>query len=87
MSSVSLKGAMGNYYLAHVEGRQFPGLLIQGDSLKEIEGLVVSLVDSDGSDVEEHKFLMQEVLETIKGLTESYELMMNKAGLKLPYAK
>jgi hypothetical protein len=69
-----------------LEGRKFPGLLVQGDSLKQVEVLVEELMELRQRDaVDEFDEVLSEVAEVIKGLTESYESMMSEAQLALPY--
>jgi hypothetical protein len=76
----------GNYALVQVEGRRFPGLLIQGDSLSIVRAAVRELQASlEARDDEATGYAMQEVEETVSAMMESYETMMRHAGLTLPY--
>lgn len=76
----------GNYSLVKWEGRKFPGLSIQGDSLHilrqvleeaESELTTGSLVDA--------LFAVREALDTVISMDLSYREMMEKRGLRLPY--
>jgi hypothetical protein len=65
-----------------VEGRRFPGLLIQGDSLSIVRAVVRELQASlEARDDEAAGYAMREVEETVSAMVESYETMMRRAGL------
>jgi hypothetical protein len=76
----------GNHALVQLDGRKYPGLLVQGDSLKQVEAAVDDLIElrRQGEDGEFDEAL-REVAEVIKALTDSYESMMREANLGLPY--
>ena len=79
-------GRRGNYALAQLDGRKYPGLLIQGDSLKQVEVLVDEVIElRQQGEAGEFEEALQEVAEVIKGLVGSYESMMGEAQLRLPY--
>jgi len=63
----------GNLQLAQLEGRRFPGLLIQGDSLKTLlDDLMEEAPDSVAA-------------ERLSEWVGAYEAMMRDVGLHLPY--
>jgi hypothetical protein len=65
----------GNVHLAQVEGRKFPGLLIQGDSLYSLlEDLEEEAPDSVAA---------EKVLEWL----QTYEELMSRADRPLPYRR
>lgn len=67
--------ARGNLQLAHAEGRRFPGLLVQGDTLAALlEDLEAEAPNSHAS-------------ETVRGWLSTYEEMMAQHGLDLPYRR
>lgn len=79
-------GRRGNYALVQLDSRKFPGLLVQGDSLKQVEALVDELMElRQQGEAGEFDEAMQEVAEVIKGLVDSYESMMSEVRLRLPY--
>ncbi|WIV57225.1 DUF6959 family protein [Amycolatopsis nalaikhensis] len=63
-----------------LDGRKSPGLLMPGDSLKQVQDAVDELMELRG-----HDDALQEVAEAIKALSDSYESMMREANLRLPY--
>ena len=76
----------GNHALVQLEGRKYPGLLLQGDSLKQIEVVVDELVELRREDQgDEFDIALHEIVEVVKGLTGSYESMMKEKKLELPY--
>jgi uncharacterized protein DUF6959 len=79
-------GRRGNHALVQLDGRKYPGLLVQGDSLKQVETIVEDLVElrRQGEDGEFDEAL-HEVAEVVKALTDSYESMMREVNLDLPY--
>lgn len=77
----------GDFSLVKWAGRKFPGFLLQGDSLsiivsdlREVEDLLAN------DDIEEARFVAHELLLQFSAMQNSYEEMMKKAGLQLPYA-
>lgn len=66
-------GVCGNTQLIQGDGRRFPGLLVQGDSLS-------CLLD----DLEE-ELPRGHATRTVRELVAAYELMMADAGRELPY--
>ncbi|MFE3194249.1 DUF6959 family protein [Nocardia sp. NPDC059240] len=78
--------AQGNYALVKWEPRKFPGLSIQGDSLNILRG-VLEEAESElaAGNIEDALFTLREALETVTAMDLSYQDMMKKQGLKLPY--
>lgn len=85
-SFARVHGRRGNHALVQLDGRKYPGLLVQGDSLKQVESVVDDLMElrpqGEGDEFDE---ALREVVEVIKALTDSYESMMREANLDLPY--
>ncbi|MFJ9371657.1 DUF6959 family protein [Nocardia sp. NPDC101769] len=76
----------GNYSLVKWEGRKFPGLSIQGDSLHILrEVLEEAELELTRGRVADALFAVGEALETVTGMDLSYREMMEKRGLGLPY--
>ncbi|MFF0635015.1 DUF6959 family protein [Nocardia sp. NPDC004151] len=81
-----LLGVQGNYSLVRWEGRHFPGLSIQGDSLHILRA-VLEEAESEltvGS-LEDALFAVREALDTVIEMDLSYQDMMGQRNLKLPY--
>ncbi|MEV6769832.1 hypothetical protein AB0N05_14510 [Nocardia sp. NPDC051030] len=77
---------LGNYSLVKWEGRRFPGLTIQGDSLHVLrEVLEEAELELTRENAEDALFAIREALETVTGMDISYREMMEKRGLDLPY--
>jgi len=68
-------GARGNAGLAQLEGRRFPGFVVQGDTLA---GLLNDL---------EEEAPESRALETVRDWLAVYEEMMAERGLDLPYRR
>ena len=65
----------GNVQLAQVEGRRFPGLLVQGDTLST---LIADLEEEAPESFAHVK---------AQGWLRAYEEMMTEQGLDLPYSR
>jgi len=68
-------GSRGNLQLAQADGRRFPGLLVQGDTL-------ASLLEDLEEDAPESVALV-----TVRDWVLAYEEMMAAHGLGLPYRR
>lgn len=78
----------GYYSLVRWEGRKFPGLLIQGDTLWTVlETLKEAESELKRGNAEDAAYAIQEAREKIQGMSISYEEMMSNVGLNLPYVK
>jgi hypothetical protein len=76
----------GNFALAQIVGRRFPGLLIQGDSLSNIQVSVRELEAALLSgERESSEYALRDMMDTIDAMVDAYERMMGNAGLALPY--
>lgn len=77
-----------NCPVVQVEGRSFPGVLIQGDSLFSLYTAaekLLSLADTNGKnyDYDAAEFLR----DSLKGYLSVYEEVLAKKGMALPYVK
>ncbi|MFB8001338.1 DUF6959 family protein [Nocardia sp. NPDC056000] len=78
----------GGYSLVKWEGRKFPGLLVQGDTLWTVmETLNEAASSVEEGNLDDVEAAIQEAREALQSMLESYEYMMSAAGLKLPYFK
>ncbi|MEV0341965.1 hypothetical protein AB0H49_23360 [Nocardia sp. NPDC050713] len=76
----------GIYSLVAWEGRRFPGLLMQGDSLSILLAtLQEAASELRNGDVEDASFAVGEAVETVGSMIEAYERMMAACGRSLPY--
>ncbi|WP_164704447.1 DUF6959 family protein [Blastococcus litoris] len=75
MSMVRWLGVRGNVQLVHGEGRRFPGLLVQGDTLFNL------LEELESGAPDPH------AVETVRSWLSAYEEMMAEHGLDLPYSR
>lgn len=71
--SVELIELMGNIALAKIDTRQFPGLLVQGDSLS----ILLAELEEECPEAA--------ATENVRTWLDSYEKAMALHGLKLPY--
>jgi hypothetical protein len=75
-----------NLAIVRMPGRQFPSVVVQGDSLNILYGLAVSIlnraeVTSDTELIDEAKELTQ----LLAGRLQFYESTLQKHGISLPY--
>ena len=73
-----------NAVVVQLPERSFPGLLIQGDSLKNLQSLAASLrsLISDSSEVAD---LAEELEDLLSGYVAAYEQTLEASGIALPY--
>ncbi|WP_282777168.1 MULTISPECIES: hypothetical protein [unclassified Nocardia] len=81
-------GTQGDYSLIGWEGRRWPGLTIQGDTLRTlVEALTEAESELAGGNIEDAVYAIRESLEKVSGMSAAYEEMMSAAGWRLPYTK
>ena len=67
-------------------GRQFPGSLIQGDSLYILcSGINEAIRALDENDLEEARGCMTEVSDLLHGRLKHYKETLSEHGIKLPF--
>ena len=81
MNTARLLTEATNYAVVQLPGRKFPGVVVQGDSLKSL----VSLLEAAIADDSEHLDLIEETLDILKGAQSRYEATCSAAGIALPY--
>ncbi|WP_114955161.1 DUF6959 family protein [Sphingosinicella terrae] len=85
MSEVKLLSEPRNYAVVHLPGRQFPGVVFQGDSLQFlIRDLERAAAEQDPIERAEE---IDAVLERLKEVRAHYEAVMAREGVKLPYLR
>jgi hypothetical protein len=71
-----------------VPGRSFPGVVIQGDSLKSLFGIAEEIEKaSNTGDVDELRESIIALKNKLGGYLEEYEGVMKAHGRELPYVK
>jgi len=77
-----------NCPVVQVEGRSYPGVVIQGDSLFSLYSAAEQLFRSCEVDNEKYDYNAAEFLrDSLKGYLLVYEETLGKKGMKLPYFK
>ena len=74
-----------NYAVVQLPGRQFPGVVVQGDSLSTIVSILQEAKKQE--DPDERTDLISEVLDTLEASLENYKTVCHKAGLGLPFSE
>ncbi|MFE0106946.1 DUF6959 family protein [Streptomyces sp. NPDC059009] len=83
---IELLGESGNCALAARASRKFPGLLIQGDTLKSLKEVADDLLrEIDSGDIENGRYSAAEIKEALDGFVSVYERLMGEIGRSLPY--
>ena len=83
MTTAKLLTPAVNYAVVQLPERHFPGVVVQGNSLHGLVGLLESaLVDDD-----ERLDLIGEALDILKSAQAGYEATCAAAGISLPYSK
>ncbi|WP_405598383.1 hypothetical protein OG741_15980 [Streptomyces sp. NBC_01410] len=83
---IELLGESGNCALAARASRQFPGLLIQGDTLNSLREVADGLVSElESGAVEDSRYSAIEIKEALDEFIATYERLMREAGRSLPY--
>lgn len=83
---VEILSEKSNCPVVQMPGRRFPGVVLQGDSLKILLGLsedIVSLTKEYTS--ENLKETAAQLSELLAGYVENYESTMRRCGKQLPY--
>lgn len=85
MDGVKLLSASTNYAVVHLPGRAFPGVVFQGDSLRN---LVADLREAAGeADPEEQAHALAEVIERLASVQRHYEAVLDREGIATPYPR
>jgi hypothetical protein len=67
-------------------GRRFPGVLVQGDSLKAMADLATEIVERIAvGDIEEARSVADELRGLLRSRLDLYEKALKLNGLALPY--
>lgn len=86
MGELELIAESGNCALAIRQSRQFPGLLIQGDTLYSLGRVAGELLSElEAGNVEDGKYSAMELKEAFDEFVAVYERLMRESGRALPY--
>jgi hypothetical protein len=78
-------GQESNSWVVQVPGRKYPGVVLQGDSLKNLYDLATEIVDSTPRSEGTHE-LASELCQLLKSHLTGYEKALGKYGIALPYS-
>ena len=71
-----------NRAVVQLANRNYPGMVIQGDTLNNLRSLLQEALDNAGDDPPE---TLGEALEHIEGMLRHYEAVLRREGRDLPY--
>lgn len=72
-----------NYAVVQLPGRQFPGVVVQGDSLNNIVSLIKGSINEP--DENERFEILKEVEGILSGALEGYKKVLLDADVELPF--
>ena len=68
--------------------RQFPGVLIQGDTLKGLHSELCEVLENDGSKLSENSRVdLEHVRDVLSGCLEGYKVALARHGIDLPFVE
>jgi hypothetical protein len=86
MDKIELLDSSSNAVIAKHSAREFPGILIQGDTMKNLLGDLIELKEEISKQNTEAAFdISESVIEKLTDLLTHYELVLEKHGISLPY--
>jgi len=74
-----------NAAILQLDGRAFPGILIQGDSLRNLYRLVEDCKSNLNKDPEESHGILAELSEILQSYLAVYEKVLEENQIELPY--
>lgn len=83
---VEVLGGAPNAIVAKARTREFPGVLLQGDTLDNLLSIVEEIREA-AKDSQEVIELSEEAREILKATLEIYERVMADRGFALPYVR
>ena len=76
----------GNNAVVRLPDRNYPGVVIQGDTLNNLAGMALDAIDALGSgNADEAKALVNELAEHLDAARTRYEAALEENGITLPY--
>jgi hypothetical protein len=85
IESVEIYSDASNAAIMRHPGRRFPGVLVQGDTLRILVGQAASVVERSGRLSRDARDELNDLLEKLQDLLGHYEETLLKHGLDLPY--
>jgi type VI protein secretion system component VasF len=84
--TIKILGKAVNGWIVQTPGRQYPGMVIQGDSLKTLYNIAQELCwSTENLEQEEVKDLASELEELLRSRLLMYETTLKEQGIELPY--
>jgi hypothetical protein len=84
--SAPILAEVPNSGIVQLPGRQFPGIVVQGDSLSSMFDVLASALRSAKAQRDEEAFYsIYEVASRFQELLGAYELALKASGSRLPY--
>lgn len=75
-----------NNWIVRTPGREFPGVIIQGDSLHSLRGRARTLLELARKHADEELVdVAQELVDILEERVTDYESVVRAKGLELPY--
>ena len=90
VQSLEVYAADSNFAVVKPPGRQFPGCVIQGDSLRILCGLAVSVAErvrDHAPEDDEFRGDVQELTQALVGRLLHYQRVLQAHGVELPYSR
>lgn len=88
MQEFEILSAESNCVIARYSGRHYPGVLIQGDTLRALLDDVEELIEEmDAQDLSSAKEVILNIQDRIADVLRYYEKTLDSEGCELPYAK
>lgn len=83
--SVKVLHHQSNLAVVAMPGRAFPGVVLQGDSLRSM----LTVLEEVACDVstENGKLAVEDIIERVRGILSVYEEVLEKADIEIPYAR
>jgi hypothetical protein len=83
---VNVLGDAVNSPVLHFPGRRFPGVLIQGDSLKSMADLASEIGQQlSAGDIEEARSVAEELYGLLRSRLDIYQKALESHGVELPF--
>jgi predicted RNase H-like HicB family nuclease len=83
---LAVLGEETNSWVIQIPNRQYPGVVIQGDSLKTLYDTAKEIAELTPVSEEAHE-LAEELCQRLKSHLGNYELALRQNGIALPYSK
>lgn len=88
MSKIEVLDETSNAVVAKISDREFPGVLLQGDTLRILFNDLVELREEvDAKDLEAVGDIADSLKEQLGVLLTHYERVLERHGMRLPYSK